>query len=187
MFEEDETIVMDFACGVGLVSRELIAHAKSIVGVDISQKMVDEYNRRTVNQGLSMEEMHAVRADILDLDSNEIQSMQGSFDVIVCSAAYHHLDDITATTRALIKFLKPGGSLLVLDLLKDENISVDEVFPEHEALDIVAHRGGFAREQIKGAFDTAGFSSFVFEDGIKAKKKGYPVTLFIARGIKSCL
>jgi SAM-dependent methyltransferase len=177
-------------------------YAKSIVGIDISQKMVDEYNRRVANQGLSSEEMHAVRADVLSSSCEELRRMKGSFDVVVvssittiellytrwlisfkCSASYHHLDDIVSTTQALGCFLKPGGSLLVIDLLKDQNLNVDEIFPEHERHDIVAHRGGFSQHEIKEAFDAAGLSSFVFTDGIKAKKSGQPVTLFIARGV----
>ena len=102
---------MDFACGVGastpdqstwltsslfflvllawgsigLVSQKLIPYAKSIVGIDISQRMVDEYNRRVVNQGISMEEMHALRANILGSGSDQLESMLGSFDVIIVS------------------------------------------------------------------------------------------------------
>ncbi len=34
-------------------------YAKSIVGVDISQAMVDLYNRRVDDQGIPYEEMHA--------------------------------------------------------------------------------------------------------------------------------
>ncbi|KAF9453664.1 hypothetical protein P691DRAFT_799616 [Macrolepiota fuliginosa MF-IS2] len=130
-FDEDETVVMDFACGVGLISRELIPYSKSVVGVDISQRMVDEYNR-----------------------------------------------------HALSSFLKPGGSLLVIDLLKDDNLDVDNLFPEHREHDIVAHRGGFTQIEIEDAFVVANLTLLEFSEGIKAKKKGHPVTLFIAHGIK---
>ncbi|KXN91974.1 hypothetical protein AN958_11034 [Leucoagaricus sp. SymC.cos] len=183
-FDEDKTVVMDFACGVGLLSQELISSSKSIVGIDISKRMVDEYNHRAENQGLSVNEMHALRVDILNPGHTVLQDLDGSFDVIVCSASYHHLDDIVATTRALFKFLKPGGTLLIMDLLKDDSLKVGEVFPEHGEHNIVAHRGGFAQHQIEEAFSAAGFSSFAFKDGVKAKKKGHPVTLFIARGLK---
>lgn len=45
--------------------------------------MVDEYNRRVANQGLSAEEMYAVQADILGPNSEKLQSMKGLFDVVV--------------------------------------------------------------------------------------------------------
>lgn len=87
-------------------------------------------------------------------------------------------------TQALCSFLRPGGSLLVIDLLKDETIDVDELFPEHGTHNIVAHRGGFTRVQIQESFTMAGLESFEFKVAIKARKKGYPVTLFVAQGAK---
>jgi 23S rRNA G2069 N7-methylase RlmK/C1962 C5-methylase RlmI len=68
------------------LSRELIPYVKSIVGVDISQRMVDEYNRRSINQGIYPEEMRAIQADILvHLTSSELQEMKETFDVVVVS------------------------------------------------------------------------------------------------------
>ncbi len=55
---------------------------KSIVGVDISQRMMDEYNRRAGNQGLSTDEMRAVRVDVVK-DDDEVQVIKGNFDVVV--------------------------------------------------------------------------------------------------------
>lgn len=68
---------------IGLLSRELLPYVRSIVGVDISQRMVEEYNHRAANQGLSVDEMHAVRVDVLSLEENEVQNMKEKFDVIV--------------------------------------------------------------------------------------------------------
>jgi hypothetical protein len=101
-----------------------------------------------------------------------------------CSASYHHFDDITAITQALCAFLKFGGSLLIVDLLKDDSIEVDKIFPGHGEHNLVAHKGGFEIAQIEEAFHTAGLSSFQIEDAIKAHKKGYPVKLFMAQGRK---
>lgn len=46
--------------GPGLNSRVLAPFVKSIVGVDISQEMVDRYNKRVENQGIPREEMRAI-------------------------------------------------------------------------------------------------------------------------------
>ena len=97
-FKEDTTTVMDFACGtgksifvldrnlrsdvmvLGLISRELIPHVKSIIGVDITQGLVDQYNLRVSNQGLDPSEMKAIRAE---LKENDPQLGDTKFDVIV--------------------------------------------------------------------------------------------------------
>ena len=64
----------------GLVSRELAPHAKRILGVDISQGMVDQYNLRVANQGISSDEMRAVAVQLKGEDG-ELENQK--FDVVV--------------------------------------------------------------------------------------------------------
>lgn len=174
-FDENETEVMDYACGTGLISRELAPYAKSILGVDISQKMVDQYNHRVHNQGIPSEEMHAICA-ILDGRESELDGKR--FDVIVCASAYHHIDSIEHVTKVLAYFLKPGGTLLVVDL---EKTDVD-IHDSHN--DIVPHRGGIEKVDIENAFRSAYLESFSYSRAFSAKLKGHPVALFIAKGVK---
>lgn len=51
---------------IGVLSRELAQHTQQIVGLDISEKMVDEYNKRVEQQGILAEEMQALRGDLQD-------------------------------------------------------------------------------------------------------------------------
>lgn len=62
----------------GLVSRELAPLCKKIVGVDISQGMVDVYNTRVANQGIDTEEMKAV---CVELNGSEDELDGVKFDV----------------------------------------------------------------------------------------------------------
>ena len=47
-FDSNQTEVLDFACGPGLIAFELLPNAKSIVGADLAQGMIDVFNK-TVN------------------------------------------------------------------------------------------------------------------------------------------
>ena len=47
-----------------MVSREIVDHAQSILGVDISQGMVDYYNKRFADMGLPPEKVHSIIADL---------------------------------------------------------------------------------------------------------------------------
>jgi len=170
---------LDYACGAGLVSRELAPHAKSIVGVDISQGMVDQYNLRVYNQGIPPEEMGAI---CTKLEGNQAELDGKKFDVVVCASAYHHIQSIEHVTRVLSYFLKPGGALLVVDL---EKTDVDVHTDSHR--EIVPHRGGIAKADIEYAFKSADLESFTYEHAFEAKLKGVPVNLFIAKGFKSRL
>ena len=99
-FDESSTIVMDFACGLGiyhlhcfnphdthtafsgLISRELAPYAKTIVGIDITQALVDNYNHRVANQGISSDEMRAICTELKGVEG-ELDGLK--FDVVVVS------------------------------------------------------------------------------------------------------
>ncbi|KAF8626380.1 hypothetical protein AX15_005030 [Amanita polypyramis BW_CC] len=174
-FRDDGTDVMDYACGTGLVSRELAPYARRILGVDISAAMVDRYNLRVHNQGIAPEEIHAV---CTELEGREGELKGDKFDVIVCTSAFHHMVSIERATRTLAFFLKPGGALIVIDLEKTDA----DVHQSHRH--VVPHPGGLEEADIKQAFQCAGLGSITYKPAFKAKLKGIPVTLFIAKGVK---
>jgi len=180
LFKEGVTTVMDFACGTGLISQVLAAEdPKLIVGVDISQAMVDQYNKTVSDNGVSLEEMKAIC--VTEFRENEEQLEGITFDVIVCASSYHHFPSIDEVTKTLVSYLKPGGSLLVADLIHDE--STHESFPpgaEH----IVPHKGGFSEADIRTTFEKAGLGNVTFEKVAEAKHGGHPVNFFLARGDK---
>ena len=64
------------------MSRELAPYAKSIVGVDISQSVVDHYNQTVSDQGILPEEMRAVCTELKGKDE-ELDGLK--FDVITVS------------------------------------------------------------------------------------------------------
>ena len=76
----DLTYFLMFSFKVGLISKELASYAKSIVGVDISQSMVDRYNRNVSNQGIPSEEIRAVCAELKG-KNEELDGLK--FDVII--------------------------------------------------------------------------------------------------------
>jgi len=177
LFKRNDTTVMDFACGTGLVSRVLAAEdPKSIVGVDISQGMVDLYNKIVSDHGIPPEEMRAICATV---PNEKLDGMR--FDVIVCASAYHHLSSIDDVTQTLVStYLNPGGSLLVADLVHGE--STHEIFEKHHH--IVAHKGGFTEQDIRSTFEKAGLKNITFDIIARATHTGHEVELFLARGDK---
>lgn len=62
------------------MSRALAPYTKSIVGVDISEHMVNQYNKRVSDQGIPPEEMRAVAAD---LKGTEDELDGRKFDVVI--------------------------------------------------------------------------------------------------------
>jgi cyclopropane fatty-acyl-phospholipid synthase-like methyltransferase len=65
------------------MSRNLAPYTKKIIGVDISQGMVDYYNQRVYNQGIPEDQMRALCVRLTGADTD----LEGQkFDVIVVSS-----------------------------------------------------------------------------------------------------
>lgn len=98
-FNEDSTTLLDYACGTGLISKRLAPYTKSIVGVDISQGMIDQYNLHVSDQGIEPDEMQALCVELKgvdgELDGRKFDVAIVSFYSILCSrhrlipAVYH--------------------------------------------------------------------------------------------------
>ncbi|KAJ3511263.1 hypothetical protein NLJ89_g4201 [Agrocybe chaxingu] len=184
-FDKNTTTLMDFACGAGHVSRDLSPYAKSIVGVDITQAAIDIYNKRASEKGIPPEEMRGVCADLKGKEG-ELDGLK--FDVITCSMSYHHFGSIEDITKMLAFFLKPGGALLIVDILhipKSDGAN-KSVVPE-EYHHIVAHTSGFKEERIRAVFEGAGLTMAKFiSDAVVDFELTHSgiVTLFFTKAIK---
>jgi len=116
------------------------------------------------------------------VDSDPLRSEYHSpWYVYQCSLAYHHFPDIRDTTHILTFFLRPGGSLIVADITKDDLGT--EFLDKHR--DIVAHPAGFSEEDMREAFSDAGLVDFEFSVAARAKTHGHEVNIFLARGVKA--
>ncbi|ESK92207.1 hexaprenyldihydroxybenzoate methyltransferase [Moniliophthora roreri MCA 2997] len=177
-FDDETTSVLDYACGTGLNSKEILPHVRSILGVDISQSMVDKYNEQANNQGMEPNEMRAICADLRG-EPGELDDSK--FDVVICCMSYHHFADPLLTSRKLAYFLKPGGYLFVADVESTQDCA--EILPS-SASHVVAHKHGFSQEVVKSFFQEADLVSFDFRRVTKARKNGREVNIFLARGIK---
>lgn len=157
-FDPNTTEVLDFACGTGLMSRHLAPLSKSVLGVDISQGVVDVYNEEVSKAGIDTSKMRAIVKDITGAP-DELEGRR--FDVIVCSMAYHHLSSISHTTRALVSHLRPSGSLFVIDIhqLGFNSPAAAEFQTIHSVNQ--EHKHGFTEEEFRALFvDEMGLGEF---------------------------
>jgi len=79
--------------------------------------MVDVYNQKVANNHVSSK-LSALCLDILSIPLLELPQQVQNQDVVVCSMAFHHIEDINHASKVLASLLKKGGHLLVVDLLQ---------------------------------------------------------------------
>jgi len=106
-------LALDVGSGGGRFTRELARRAGYVFGLDLSPSTVAVADRLTAQLG-GPDNLEFVVGDLHDLELPP-----ATFDCIVTIACLHHLD-LDAAYRQLAAALRPGGILLVLDLLRSE-------------------------------------------------------------------
>lgn len=104
--QEGET-VLDIGSGPGFLAAAIADQAGprgKVVGVDISQQMVDRAGRRNKHDWLSYQ-----CADATDLPFED-----NSFDVVVSTQVAEYVPDVEAFSFEVFRVLKPGGRGLIL-------------------------------------------------------------------------
>lgn len=104
---------LEVGCGTGGLTRKLAAHAEEVVGIDLAPRMIEAARARCA--GLAN-----VRLAVADATAWEPGAAR--WDAIVSVATLHHLP--AAETLARWRdALRPGGALLVLDLVADDGVA----------------------------------------------------------------
>ena len=103
-------VVADLGAGEGTLAQLLAQRAEKVIAVDLSPKMVEFGQTLAVQNGLSNLEYR-----IGDIETPPIEN--NSLDLAVLSQALHHAENPQRALDAAFRILKPGGRLIVLDLL----------------------------------------------------------------------
>ncbi len=88
--------VLDLGCGYGENCAEFSdLGASCVVGVDLSQKMIDAARAKNLRENVSF----------IHMSMNDLDRMQGQFDLVVSSLAFHYIeafDQLLANIHALL-------------------------------------------------------------------------------------
>lgn len=100
---------LDIGCGSGILALELSKHYESVVGVDSSDKML----------AIARLKRSAPNILYLQMDANQLSRLNKKFELIVSAATLHHLEDISATLKAIKDLLNPSGKIVLLDNISE--------------------------------------------------------------------
>lgn len=104
--------VVDLGCGSGQLTLRVAPAVGSVVGVDVSQAMIDLLAENAAHAGVTNVEGRAVPIEHLDF-------APGSVDVVISNYALHHLrdPDKALAVRKAASWLAPGGRLVIGDMM----------------------------------------------------------------------
>jgi len=160
--------VLDLACGTGELERKLLnVHSDlKIVGVDISEKMLDVARLKLPN-------LEFVKASAIALPFPDHK-----FDMVVTVSAFHYFDHPLDTLEEIRRILKPQGRLIIMDWCRDYWIC--------HALDLFlkifdpAHKDCYSQKELHDLLTASGFD--VMEE--KKQKLGAFWGIMVAIGFR---
>lgn len=95
--------VLDLGCGYGWHCRYALERgAREVVGVDISQRMLEQARCRTISE----------RCRYLHMAMEDIDFPEACFDVVISSLALHYVRDYADVLRRVAVCLKSGGDFV---------------------------------------------------------------------------
>jgi 2-polyprenyl-3-methyl-5-hydroxy-6-metoxy-1,4-benzoquinol methylase len=106
--------VLDIATGPGYIAEAFARDAREVVGVDLTDAMLTIAKQRTKERGISNVAFRAADAQNLPFEN-------GSFEVVLCRLALHHLQKPLQVLREMARACRVGGTVLVEDIYASEH------------------------------------------------------------------
>ena len=136
-------VVADLGAGEGTLAQLLAQRAEKVIAVDLSPKMVEFGQNLATQNGLANLEYRIGDIEDPPIDAN-------SLDLAILSQALHHAERPQRALDAAFRILKPGGRLIVLDLLQHHFDEARELYADRWL--------GFSESDLAAMLEKAGFA-----------------------------
>jgi ArsR family transcriptional regulator len=142
-------VLVDLGTGTGRMLRLLAAKAQTLIGLDLSQPMLNVARARAFGDGLGHAEFR--HGDIYDT-----RLPDGSTDLAIAHQVLHFLSDPARAVAEAARILRLGGHLIIVDfaphaleemrdLYRHRRLGISDEDMTHWAQDAgLVHDGGFA-------------------------------------------
>ena len=120
--KEPVTNLLDVATGtadLAIMAAEIATH---VVGVDISRGMLDQGRIKVEKAGLNS------RIDLVQADAADLPFAESTFDAVTVAFGARNFEVLENGILGMVKVLKPGGRLLVLEFSSPQQTPFKQLF-----------------------------------------------------------
>jgi SAM-dependent methyltransferase len=111
--------VLDVGCGAGmdtLVAAQMVGHAGSVTGIDMTADMVAKARRSVATMGVA-------HVTIVEGSAEQLPFDDASFDVVISNGVIDLIPDKDAVFAEITRVLRPGGRIQLADVTIQRPVS----------------------------------------------------------------
>ncbi len=146
-----DSLVLDVACGPGLVALALAKVAGHVTGLDLTPAMLDKARELQQQRGLENVSWQLGRADSLPYPD-------GSFHAVVTRFSFHHLTDPARALAEMVRVCRFGGRVVVCDVFTTSPEQATE-YDRLEKLRDPSHVHALRVDELRALMQAAGFET----------------------------
>ena len=142
-----EMVVLDVACGAAHAAELAAPHVRQVVGIDLTPELLALGAERLRGAGITnvlLQEGNAASLPFVD----------ASFDLVMCRTAIHHMGDPITSIAEMARVCKPGGRVVVSDLVAPD-ADVRDAFDDFQRLLDPSHARTFVPDELVDAVGAA--------------------------------
>ena len=149
--------VLDVATGGGHTALAFASIASRVVAYDLTEAMLAAARAHVRSRG-------GANIEFVAGDAGALPFLDESFDVVTCRTAAHHFSDVAAAVRQIHRVLRPGGSLLLQDILGHDDADASAFILEVERRRDPSHVRSYRAAEWKAFLRAAGLT--VMDDSV---------------------
>lgn len=145
-----DAAVLDLGCGAGHLSFAIAPQVRSVTAYDLSADMLEVVREEAARRGLSQIATRQGRVE-------ELPFADESFDWVCTRYSAHHWTGIRGAIAEARRVLKPGGTLIVVDVCSPQNPLLDTHLQAVELLRDGSHVRNYTWPEWKSMLTEQGF------------------------------
>jgi SAM-dependent methyltransferase len=107
---DHDMIVLDVACGAAHAAEQIAPHVRQVIGIDLTPALLHAGDERLAGAGID-------NVLLQEGDAADLPFVDGSFDLVVCRSSLHHMPDPAVATEEMARVCRPGGRVVVSDMI----------------------------------------------------------------------
>jgi ubiquinone/menaquinone biosynthesis C-methylase UbiE len=140
---KDSFVVLEVACGAAHAGESVAPFVHQVVGIDLTPGLLKAGAERLRDSGVTNVLLQEGNAEALPF-------VAASFDVVFCRSSLHHFAHPYRAIEQMVRVSRPGGRLVLIDLVPPSHVDRDRFDHLHRLLDR-SHVRTFTEKELIGA------------------------------------